>query len=218
MTLRVLSVETMGRSPRARRLVLSDGTERTTSQSVVRKLELHEGTGVGDQASFSAALDTFERSCARERSFRALAHRDYSAAELAQRLIDDGYPAVIAEETVESLVRSGLVNDERFAEVWACSRARQGLGRRRIAEELARKGIDDELARSALASIPEDEVTRARSALRGPLPEDRKARDRALRRLVGRGFDLPVALRALDAECEGEMPAQEGSDPFQHSP
>ena len=210
MTLRLLTVEATGRSPRARRLVFSDGSERTTSQSVVRKLGLSEGMEIGGVGSFSADLDTCERSCARERSFRALAQREYSSAELAARLADDGYPAHVATETVESLVRSGLVDDERFAEVWARSRAHQGFGRRRIGEELARRGVDEGLVRRALATIPGDEVTRARTTLRGPLPTSRKERERALRRLIGRGFDLPVALRALDAESEDETPAHDG--------
>ena len=211
MTLRLLSVETTGRSPRARRLVFSDGSERITSQSVVRKLRLTEGLEIGDAGSFSADLDACERSCARQRSFRALAQREHSRAELAARLADDGYPAEVAADTLESLVRSGLVDDERFAEVWARSRAHQGFGRRRIGEELARRGIDEELVHTALDAIAGDEVTRARSTLRGPVPTDRKARERVLRRLVGRGFDLPFALRALDAEPEDETPAQDVS-------
>lgn len=215
MTLHVVAIEAVGRSARARRLLFDDGTQRITSNSVVRRLGLEEGSEISDCTPLSEYLEETERSCARERALRALAQRDYSVADLRQRLADDGYPASIAAETVQSFVRSGLVDDERFAEAWARSRARQGFGRRRIADELARKGIDDELAHASLdAATDDDEVARARSLLRGQTPKDRKERERALRRLVSRGFDLPVALRALD----GETPAQEDSETFSDAP
>ncbi|MBI5231363.1 MAG: hypothetical protein HY876_04265, partial [Coriobacteriales bacterium] len=41
------------------------------------------------------------------------------------------------------------------------------------------------------------EVARARAVLRGATPTDRKHRERLLRKLVGRGFSIGVALRAI---------------------
>ena len=88
-----------------------------------------------------------------------------------------------------------LVDDRRFASAWARSRAAAGYGRRRILRELAEKGIDDD---TALAAVEEelsgDEAARAREALRGRVPRDHKDRERLIRRLVSRGFEVRVAL------------------------
>lgn len=204
MSPRLTAIEPAGRSGRGRRLVFDDGTQRITSAKVVRDLGLEPGMPVS-AAAFARDLEQPERSRARERSLRLLTQREHSRAELVARLGDDGYPPRIVEDTLEALGRSGLVDDERFADAWARSRARQGYGRRRIATELAKKGVSEEAASAALdAACGVDEVSRARALLRGVAPADRKQRDRALRRLLARGFEFSVALQAVGAASPEE--------------
>jgi regulatory protein len=170
-------------------------------------------------ATLARDLEEPERTRARERSLRLLTQREHSRAELAVRLRDDGYPPSAVEDTLQALVRSGLVDDVRFADAWAHSRARQGYGRRRIATELAQRGVSEDVASAALdAACSDDEVRRARALLRGAVPHDRKQRDRALRRLLARGFEFPVALQALDSSPSDEPdveydPTHEGEAP-----
>ncbi|MRR13280.1 hypothetical protein EG835_12685, partial [bacterium] len=58
---------------------------------------------------------------ARERCLRLLSVRERTEAELLRRLHDDGYGEEVARETVSDLVRTGLVDDRRFAESMARS-------------------------------------------------------------------------------------------------
>jgi SOS response regulatory protein OraA/RecX len=53
---------------------------------------------------------------------------------------------------------------------------------------------------------PHDQLDRARHALRGRTAADRKERDKLVRRLVTRGFDLSIAIRAVDA---GSSPVED---------
>jgi regulatory protein len=200
MTLRIVSIETV-RSGRARRLLFDDATERTTSRAVVRELGLEANAEFADASDLEETLAPAERSCAHQRSLRALAQRDQTAAGLERRLAEEGYPVWISKEAVARLTEAGLLDDTRFAEAYVRTRVRQGFGRRRIADELAQRGVDPETIAEALASdYGEDDVDRALALLRGHMPSNRGERERAVRRLVSRGFDLAVALKAVDLE------------------
>jgi len=195
------SIETAGPDRRARRLVFRDGIEpRVTSASVVKDLGLEADCRL-DQAEFESAIDAAERRAAKERALRILASRERSSYEVTQRLVDDGYPARLSRETVERMVELGLIDDRRFADMWARSRFAAGFGSRRVLNELARRGIDAAAAQSAVAEAAgeNDELKRAIAALGGRSANNRKERERLIRRLVTRGFDLRVAIAALDA-------------------
>lgn len=198
-TVTIQSVEAAGPGSRARRLTFSDGWEpRLTAASVVKELGLEAGDQVA-RDELLASLDELEPTHARERALRMLGYRDRTEHELVRALKDDGYPEAVARAVVDRFVEVELVNDARFASSWVASRTASGLGRRRIARELREKGVDDAVAHEALTAIADhDEVDRARRALRGRTPETRAERDKLLRRLITRGFDMSIALAALE--------------------
>ena len=112
---------------------------------------------------------------------------------------------------VSRLSELGLVDDERFARSFARGRVAAGYGTRRIITELGDKGIDREMAAQAAAGALSDapdggsEVERARRCLGGTAPRTRQERDRALRKLIRRGYDMRTALAAIDPADEGRM-------------
>ncbi len=74
-----------------------------------------------------------------------LSRRDHSAKELLLKLRQKGYRES-AEYAVEKLCREGYVDDERFARMYVRELTRiKKYGKRRIEQELYRKGIDREL-------------------------------------------------------------------------
>lgn len=201
-------IESAGPNRRARRLVFSDGSEpRLTSAAVVRDTGVAEGTTIAPQ-DLEAALAEAEARLARERLLRLLATRDRSRLELDRRLREDGYPDPIRSDLLDRFEQVGLVDDARFATGWARTRVLAGYGIRRITCELVEKGIDRELIARALDETTEgDEVERARAVLRGRSPGSVKERDRLVRKLVSRGFDIRVALAAIDTDI-AETPAE----------
>lgn len=205
MTPRVERIEDAGPERKARRLVFDDGSDpRVTSAAALKMTEISVGVEI-DPTALDRVLAKIEPSLAKESAFRILGYRDRSRAELERKLRDRGYPAGVADETVARLEELGIVDDQRFAASWVRSRAAQGLGARRIARELVQKGVAAETIDEALAPelSQETQLQAAVHALRGKVATDPKQRDRFVRRLVTKGFDLRTAIRAVDTDADG---------------
>lgn len=199
MAILITRIEIAGPDSRARRLIFDDYSDpRTTSAAVVKQLALSTDAPI-DRAELETSLCAAESTLARERALQLLGYRERSAYEVESKLRDNGYPAHVAKSVVTRFTESQLIDDVRFAQAWVRSRMAAGYGRRRIATELSRKGVDDGIALSALAEDlgAHTELQRARDSLRDRVPRDMRERQRLVRRLVSRGFDLRDALDAV---------------------
>jgi regulatory protein len=121
-----------------------------------------------------------------EQALRALRHRERSAAEVDRYLIDRGVGDDEREEVLETLARTALVDDRRFAEVRATSLVERGAGNELIRHELARAGIDSELAEEIVASLPSETERVA------PIVARRGGGPKTARYLAGKGFSDDV--------------------------
>jgi len=196
---RVERIETAGRDARARRIVFTDGQEsRLTSSAVVKALSLSEGDEVEPDA-LMAELAELEPLQARERALRLVGYRERSRHELSTRLLDDGYPAAIVQPLVERFVDYAFVDDSRFAAAFVRARVNAGYGRRKIERELADKGIERDAVDAAFAdSEVGEELTRALAMIGSRAVSTRAEREKVVRRLVTRGFDVKTAYLAVD--------------------
>ena len=196
---------------RARRICFEDqSASRVTSAAALKLLGLSVGSVV-DRQELLDELGKCEPRLARERALQLIGYRERSCHELSQRLRDNGYPDSTVGEVVSRFCEVELVDDRRFAFAWARSRANAGYGRRRILRELAEKGIGDDTAQAAVdEELSGDELSRAREALRHRVPRDAKDRERLVRRLVARGFEVRVALDAVGPTPE---PAEQDLTP-----
>lgn len=194
-------IETAGPDKRARRIFYDGGeVARTTSASVVRAVGLEEGALI--ESDLDELLGDAELAQAKERALRLLGYRERSTGEVRQRLGQDGYPRSVVDAVIERLTELALIDDERFAASWCRSRRLAGYGPSRVRSELLRRGLSKDLAEQALLEAYDggDAVEMARRALRGRIPESPQDRQKALRRLISKGFDLPTALRAIEGE------------------
>ena len=89
---------------------------------------------------------------------RALGRRDLSAAALRSKLAAAGVSETLADETVERLVRDGLVDDARAAASLARSLAARGYGDRAIDARLEREGFDRACRDAALDELEAEDV------------------------------------------------------------
>lgn len=204
MRLSVLAIETAGPDARARRIVLSQGEPRITAAAVVRALGLEAGDEV-DAGELAASLDALEPDCARERALRILGYRERSVRELERRIVDDGYPAGVAREIVSRFVELALVDDARFAALWARTRAAAGYGASRIVRELRRKGVSPATIEEAIAEAFEDEseVERAKTLVGNRAPQSARDREKLIHKLIRRGFSMSAALGAVPRVEQG---------------
>jgi len=162
---------------------------------VLNALAIASGDVV-DPDDITARIAELEPTAARERAIRLLAYRDRSQSEMRARLSEDGYTQQTVDATLDWLLDTGLLDDERFAEQLARTLViGRHYGRTRSLQKLRRAGLSDDDALQALDEIapPESEreraVTLARSLYRGGDSVDRLAA-----RLVRRGFAPADAL------------------------
>lgn len=178
---------------------------------------------------------------ARTAALGLLARRDLSEAEVRERLGQREYAEPEVEEAVGRLRDRGYLDDGALAKALAASRAAGRLhGPNRVADYLRRRRLPPDLIRSAveeafpggaeteLAKQAAERLTPSRA--RAPaIPgepgepgeedgyrrrqEERKQRERLLRRLVGRGFTWEAALAAVSAADLGEAQPDGGPEP-----
>lgn len=97
---------------------------------------------------------------------RWLSRRDYSRAELQQRLERHGLASAQARELVDELAQTIWQCDERYAQMRVRSRARAGYGPRYIAAELQGHGITGAQFEQACVEADVDWLDAGREALR----------------------------------------------------
>ena len=125
---------------------------------------------------------------------------------MRRALTADGYGHAAVDGAVARITELGYLDDRGYAERLWRSSAGSGKGRQRIIGDLRRRGIDPDVIAEAErelrenADLPTEHVLAQRWVQRwGGAPDDRKERDRIVRKLVTRGFSFDVALRALEA-------------------
>jgi regulatory protein len=98
-----------------------------------------------------------EREMAYILALRFLDYRPRSRAEVRRNLEKHDISADVINDVFKRLERSGLVNDERFAQDWVENRSEfRPRSRRALAYELHQRGLDDNAIRKALEGLNED--------------------------------------------------------------
>ncbi|MBA3902139.1 MAG: recombination regulator RecX [Rhodocyclaceae bacterium] len=134
----------------------------------------------------------------RDRALRALARREHTRAELAQKLSPHGSAEEISA-LLDQLQQSNLLSDARYAEGFVAARAARA-GNAKLRYSLRAKGVAEELIESALLDSQKNEAGRARELWQrkfGTPPQDRNEYARQARFLQARGFPLDVIRRVL---------------------
>jgi regulatory protein len=138
----------------------------------------------------------------RATALRMLARRDFSRAELAQRLLARGGDRDEVTRTLDELEQRGYLSETRYAQALVAQKAGR-FGKRAIAQALARRGIAADTARAALDELPaRDELAQAMALWQRRFarpPVDDRERAKQVRFLLSRGYDLSIALRVVPA-------------------
>jgi len=179
--------------------VLVDGRERAVlSLDAIERLGLVVGrpiAGLEDAIALEGArLQSYDR------ALNMLAFRARSSSELARSLIRKGEEKAHVDWAIARLQEQGLLDDAAFARAFTRSRVVGGKqSRRRVEQELARKGVARSVAGEAIDDVFEDEAVDQRSiveeaarkklrSLAGLEPAVQRRRLYAF--LARRGYDL----------------------------
>ena len=89
-----------------------------------------------------------------------LSFRDHSEKEILTKLRAAGFDDVSSSAAIKRLRELRMLNDERFAEIYANELLRRKkFSKRRILQELSLKGIDREIAENAINALEIDAKT-----------------------------------------------------------
>jgi len=135
-----------------------------------------------------------------------LARREYSRAELAEKLATREYSSVDIEAALDGLIADNLVCDERFAEAFIAARIRKGQGPVRIRMELKKRGVNSDTIRHHLDGAGREWNDLAREVRQrkfgGAVPVEYKEKARQMRFLEYRGFTSEHIRAALGDEFD----------------
>ena len=136
-----------------------------------------------------------------------LSARPYATRALHRKLIQKQYSAADADDAIRRLVDNGLLDDAKYAEQYARSKMLStGTSKRRVQQDLYRKGIKGDIATTAIANVVEQDeidpaavierVARKKLAQLGDL-EPIVLRRRLFAFLARRGYDLDEIKRVV---------------------
>lgn len=92
-------------------------------------------------------------------AIKYLDYRERSETEIRAHLNKRDINERVIEDVIDRLLRSGLVDDRRFAANWVENRLEfRPRGRRALSYELRQKGISEEIIRETLDSINDEEL------------------------------------------------------------
>ena len=194
--------------PAGRFAVLVDGRE-----CAVLSLEAIERLGLAVGRSVEGLEDAIALERARlhsyDRALNMLALRARSSSELVRSLVRKGEEKANVDWAIARLLEQGLLDDAAFARALTRSRVVGGKqSRRRVEQELARKGVARSVAGEAISDVFEEEAVDQRAIVE----EAARKKLRSLaglepavqrRRLYGflarRGYDLDDIRAAIEA-------------------
>jgi regulatory protein len=168
------------------RVRLTSGEDLQLPEDFLRALGITRGSEVPGE-TLERLREADRESRIYRRALRLLARRPRSTAELGRHLARLGPPEMV-RAIQQRLEREGLLDDLRFAQLWAKSRrARRGLGVDRLRKELLARGVRREVIEEALRAVREEDEVELAERLAG-------ARLRTYR-----GLEPRVAARRLGA-------------------
>ena len=128
----------------------------TVDETYFLSMGIYNGKEV-DSVELNEIIETVNIRRAYNYAVSLLSRRDHSEKELMTKLTQKGYTQG-AEEAIAKLRDGGYVSDERFARLYVRElQTFKKYGKRRIEQELFRKGIDREIIREVLEETDFDE-------------------------------------------------------------
>lgn len=129
-----------------------------------------------------------------------LSRRDHASGELLVKLRQKGYSDG-AEQAIEKLTEYGYIDDLRFAQNYCAELQRlKGFGKRRIEQELYRKGVSSDIISQVTDSIESDsdEIADILEKKYGRFLDTEKGVTKAVNGLIRMGYSYSEIKAALE--------------------
>ncbi|MGA8942938.1 MAG: RecX family transcriptional regulator [Thermoactinomyces sp.] len=149
-------------SPRTRRYNIYVDGEILLSvhEDVLVKYRLRKGMQI-DEKEVQALLEAEEYNKAKQAAYRYLSYKPRTTQELKMVLTRKGYDSERTDRVINELKASGFLNDLEYAKAWVDERQRyKGYGKKRLRQELLKKGIASSIVDEVLTDMDEEEQRR----------------------------------------------------------
>jgi regulatory protein len=173
---------------------------------VVRRLGLVPGAELAPPTLQQLQL-LADTEAAYRAAVRAQTRRPHARQDLRRRLVQKQHPSEAVDAALGRLAEQGVLDDRRFAEHYAATRAAAGRGSTRLLQDLWRQGVERGVAEAAVRTafvaegIDERDVVRRvaerRSKQLGALPTSAKRR-RLIAYLARRGYHGPEVRQLVE--------------------
>ena len=174
------------------------------SNELLVKYDIHEGDAIDDDF-MQNMLMAKEKERIRTRAFRLLHYRNRAVSELRGRLLKIGFDQNLIEQVIDELIQDKTLDDENFTQSFIADYTKlRKKGNIFIRHELMKKGVARELIDRQLLKRDEKGIAAEyiRTKLSGFNLSRPKDRQKALRRLLTRGFTPSVAYEVLNEHEE----------------
>ena len=155
-------------------------------------------------------MKEFQPKNLRQRALEYLGKREYSYAELGQKLktyLAENEDFEVITAILEDFKTRGWLSDKRFTEQIVHARQAK-FGVAKIAHELREKGVSAELIAGAVATVKGNELNNAVEIWRKKFraaPENRDEWAKQARFLQSRGFGFDVIKKVLNSKIEDDL-------------
>jgi regulatory protein len=191
----ITQIKPLSKDPNLRRIYVDKRAVVTLSASDVERLKLREGTLWTAHLEIAVRHEA-EALEARRDAMRMLGRRDFSSAELIDRLVQRNHSPIAAERAVKELVEDQWIDDAKYArEVVHALTRRKPASKEYLKSMLARRKINSALAAKILhAGAGQSEAEAALTLARQQLSTMKQlplhtASRRISGKLARRGFD-----------------------------
>ena len=135
----------------------------------------------------------------RSYAFAVLTRKEYSKAELLEKLSQYAHDLDEVKELVEELSREKYQSDQRVAELVLSSQTRKGKGPQRIKMALKNKKVDTALVQEEIKEIDWFEQAYSLKVKKygTEVTRDPKIKAKQIRFLMYRGFEMDTILKAI---------------------
>lgn len=157
---------------------------------------LNVGQELSD-AKIAELKEQDQKEQALQRALHLISYRPRSEAEVRKHLNKYQIPEETATAVITRLRETGVLNDQRFAEIWIENRSTfRPRSKRALRIELAQKGIDEETIAETLATVDDEEQAYEagqKKARQLRSVDEKTFKQKMLSFLARRGFSYEVA-------------------------
>ena len=190
-------------------LRLDNGREVSVDRRTFEESPYREGGDITEE-ELTALLSHSMYNRAHDRALYLLGLRDYACRELEKKLLDEATPE-IASQVVERLREVGLLDDEAYARRAAVNMSEyKGMPRRRVEQELRRRGVDGDLAQEAASDLEREDFQQALALIEKVDNPD--SRRRVVAALARRGFSYSAVRQAMELYLQRDIDDEEYED------